>query len=191
MVGRRNGSLYLGTLSSGNFKGSRIDKRLFFHPLLCAFGFSMLYPLMGAIGICQMTTFAERSVPEAGTARETPVFATKDTDIGISYLKIVMKTLHRTFRPSLVSGITSCLVSISVEATAPPSLKGTGQSPYMTQVHLQSASYGGWVPAPDIQSGGAGFQTRGKVPVRNSGLLALVLCVLPNPDGISSLDDSC
>jgi hypothetical protein len=35
--------------------------------------------------------------------------------------------LHRPLRPSLVSRITSYLVDISVEATAQPSLNGTGQ----------------------------------------------------------------
>jgi hypothetical protein len=40
---------------------------LFFHPLLYAFGFIMLYPLRGAIGICGMTT-SSNAAPEAGTA---------------------------------------------------------------------------------------------------------------------------
>ena len=44
-----------------------------------------------------------------------------------------------TFRPSLVSRITGYLVDVSIEATAHPSLNGTGQSPYMTQGHLELA----------------------------------------------------
>ena len=41
-----------------------------------------------------------------------------------------------TFRPSLVNGIASYVVDMSVEATAHPSLKGTGPGPYLTQRHL-------------------------------------------------------
>jgi hypothetical protein len=41
--------------------------------------------------------------------------------------------------PSLVSRITSYSVDRSIEATAYPSLKGTGSSPYMTRGHLELA----------------------------------------------------
>jgi hypothetical protein len=47
--------------------------------------------------------------------------------------------LARTFRPSLVTRITSFLLDISVEATARPFREWYGQGPYMTQGHLQLA----------------------------------------------------
>jgi hypothetical protein len=66
--------------------------------------------------------------------------------------------LARTFRPSLVTRITSFLLDISVEATARPFREWYGQGPYMTQGHLQLAhANGGLVPAPD-------FQIRGNAP---------------------------
>ena len=34
----------------------------------------------------------------------------------------------------------------------------TGQSPHMTQGHLESVPDDGWEPAPDFQFGGAGFK---------------------------------
>ena len=69
--------------------------------------------------------------------------------------------MQRPFSPSLVSGITSYSVDISIEATVYPSLKGTGPGPYMTRGHLELA-YGttaAWC-SPGLQSGGAGYQTR-------------------------------
>jgi hypothetical protein len=83
--------------------------------------------------------------------------------------------LHRTFGPSLVSRITSYLVEIAVEETAQPSLNGTGQSPYMTQGHLESAYDGGLVPAPDFSPGERVFQTRGIARYINFG--AFRVCV--------------
>ena len=47
---------------------------------------------------------------------------------------------YRNFVPSLVSRITSYSVDTFIEATAQPSLKGTGQGPYMTQGHLELTS---------------------------------------------------
>ena len=48
--------------------------------------------------------------------------------------------LHCTFRPSLVNRITSYSVDLAIETTAPPLLKGTGSSPYMTRGHHELAS---------------------------------------------------
>src|SRR6202012_3892738 len=63
--------------------------------------------------------------------------------------------LRRTFPSSLVSRITSCLLNVSVEATAHPSLKGTGPSPYMTQGHpkVSLGRDSALVLAPDFSPG--------------------------------------
>ena len=57
-----------------------------------------------------------------------------------------------------MSRITSYSVDMSIEATEQSSLKGTGKSPYTTQGHLQFASHGGWVPAPDFSPGERAFK---------------------------------
>jgi hypothetical protein len=56
---------------------------------------------------------------------------------GFSTRALPASHLHRTLRPPLlVSRITSYSIDRSLEATAYPSLKGTGPGPYMTQGHL-------------------------------------------------------
>ena len=59
----------------------------------------------------------------------------------------------------------------------------TGQSPHMTQGHLESVPDDGWEPAPDFQFGGAGFKPAEKFLTE---LEAFKPCVLLNADRIAS-----
>src|SRR5271156_5903831 len=71
VVGRRNASPCLQILSSGNFKGSRIDKRLFFSSIAPRLWFQHAISTPGRNWDLPDDHFAERRVPEAETARSS------------------------------------------------------------------------------------------------------------------------
>ena len=68
-------------------------------------------------------------------------------------------------------------------------MNGTGQSPRMTQGHLESLPDDGWVPAPDYSPGGRVFKPAEKSVTELEGFSPGV-CVLLNADRIASLREN-